>query len=298
MDRNGSAKKDRNGPIKPLSRWRWQGGFEKIWSGIVSRKLRGGSHLALKEGYRAALLGLGRFNDFDFDTKLLTGELTKEDLRAILDSYAQWLMEFELGADHVFMQTESEQSASEVYRRPLQFLRELLLDLSDGDDNAWSVLRRDRKQYHRRYLEFRCRAKQTYNFLMSIGASREEAINAVNEKILKAKLFHVNAAPERDRPLVDPNAFGSVLTLEMLKGLRKVAPISEEVGAQALETASKNTSVVFPGCLKRLQREPKDAFISSIVLFLLSGHIDQLSRSRPIPSTMDNAEASSLKNTK
>jgi hypothetical protein len=112
----------------PAAHSTWQGGYGKPWSGILSRKINAADSSVLKEFCRATLYGFGRIRDVELDLKLLTGQVSKETLRQILSGYVLWLQELERGADYLFMQARTE-PAMEVYRGPLQMLRDLLLDI-------------------------------------------------------------------------------------------------------------------------------------------------------------------------
>ena len=240
----------------------WQGGFGKPWSGILSRKISSADSAVLKEFCRTTLYAFAQIRDVELDLRLLTGQVSKETLRQLLSAYVLWLQELARGADYLFMQTPTE-PAMEVYRGPLQMLRELLLDIEDGsNENAWSILAdrpRGPPTYDHRKEEFLDQAARTYKFLRSMAVKSEEAIEALNLQIRSwRKSMHLNAS-------------FAELSAKKLND-RNVEPIADYMVREALETAQRNTGRSVPARLDKLASKHKQACISSIILFLISGY--------------------------
>jgi hypothetical protein len=250
----------------PTTRSIWQGGYEKPWSGILSRKISSADSAILKEFCRTTLYGFARFSDVELESKLAKGHVSKETLRQLLGAFVLWLQELERGADYLFMQTSTE-PAMEVYRGPLQMLRELLLDIEDGsNENAWSILA-DRPRgppiYDHRVAEFLDQAARTYTFLLSIAVRSEEAIEAINLEI------------RRWRERVHLSASLPTLTAKKLND-RNVEPIADHMASEALEAAQRNIGQTVPTRLDALAPNQKQACMSSIILHLISGHFTSL----------------------
>jgi hypothetical protein len=249
--------------------------FAPIWKEIVSRKLNDAGHRALIEGLNIILLGFARFRDVvDVELKMIASglpeddgfrrlmEFSVDDLRRLIACYSNTMWDIEKGLDHIFLQTVTE-PAMEIYGRPLEDLRVILLNLSAGRLGALDVLRSKKDQSA--VAELKNQAARTYKFLKKHGARRQEALRAV-KKVLKS---HGGQTPNFEFEALEKRDAGSL------------EPEQEEYALAMLPRAAKKP---LSPTFERNERL-RENLIDAIATRLLSGHLLLLRWSQIIPST-------------
>ena len=138
-----------------------------------------------------------------------------------------WLDDVEITIGKIFQETATVPGEDFAYQ-PLSHLRGLLKDLRDGSENRWTDLnirRRGDKSDPRRAKAFKDLAAQTYRFLVGIGASRDEAVEAINAcqrehseifNLARPARFTRDALSKRSRQTGELEAALATETLAML----------------------------------------------------------------------------------
>lgn len=242
--------------------------FAENWNGIVGRKLAANTREDLAAAVTPLFAPFSGFRDkADVDLQVLkSGKLSEKELGDVISLFINFLDRFEGAADAIFAKTSSE-PAMIIYRRPIEIWRQILLDIIDGSQNAWTDLairpRGDRRD-QRRIAQLKDAAAIAYTILRRNNATMAEATESINAVIRSHVKAYKSSLP--------------IFTADALRArARRIAPITVEVGENIVAKAVPNIAELDLRGLKEEDRrfwvlKPIARFIlaESLELILLS----------------------------
>jgi len=178
---------------------------EKVWYGMLSRKVAAADQKVLAAAFVAMLAPFSGFRDaVDVDFRLLlSGQLSKEERKRVIERLVLFLNQVKVAADLVFPQAPERA----IIVNPVELWQGMLLDVHEGSQNAWTDLlarRRGDRTDHRRMRSLKENAARAYRVLGSVRISprdRTESINAVIRShacVYKRKLPSLTEGTLRD----------------------------------------------------------------------------------------------------
>lgn len=230
-----------------------------VFAEMLRTKLAPLSQELLFAAYASSIHKLFVMHDVLDVGTLLAGEVPDEELIKFLNGILDWLDDVEIAIGKVFQET-TRAPGQDFAHQPLGHLRGLLRDLRDGSENRWTDLnirRRGDKSDPRRARAYKDLAAQTYRFLVGLGASRDEAVEAIN-----------NCQQEHSRVFNLP--LPARFTKDALsKRSRQAGKLDATIAAETLAMLGRGDGG-FDGRLPKADLQARDQCVRAATTYLLS----------------------------
>ena len=157
---------------------------DKVWYEMLSRKVAAADQKVLAAAFVAMLAPFSGFRDaVDVDFRLLlSGELSKEERKRVIELLILFLNQAKVAADLVFPQAPERA----IIVDPVELWQGMLLDVHEGSQNAWTDLlarRRGDRTDHRRMRLLKENAARAYRVLRSVRIPARDATESINAVI-------------------------------------------------------------------------------------------------------------------